>query len=139
MSHCHNLEAIDHMLCEVLRSTLLFLGIDALLIGDFLQTLPVVRASIRSQIVAACLNALRLFRQFERLHFYQKRVFKRCSMIQMPLWENCNSRHIFSSWRKKTTSQWGKPDLDTNFFGSLQPIIIRSYYARLFQSFEKHF
>lgn len=68
MSHRHNLEAVDRTLRNVLLLTLPFGEIANLLIGDFRQILPVVRAASHSQKVAAFLKKSNLFWHFKGLN-----------------------------------------------------------------------
>lgn len=69
MSHRHNLEASKKAFRDVTRPTLPFDGKSALLIGDFRQILPMIRAGGCSQITGGCFNRSLLYFLLTVLHF----------------------------------------------------------------------
>jgi len=70
MAHRHVYEAVDRSLCDIMKekdltlSHVPFGGKVLLLMGDFRQTLPVVKRGTRSQIVDSCLTRSVLWHHF---------------------------------------------------------------------------
>ena len=63
--HRHAFEAVDRTLQDIRDNTSIFGGITAVLGGDFLQTLPVIKRGSRSQVVHASLLSSPLWNKVE--------------------------------------------------------------------------
>lgn len=90
MQHRHAFEAVDRTLQDVRERQTVFGGIPAVLGGDFLQILPVVKRGTRSDVVHATLIASNLW------HAIAPNVLKLRTNMRLT---HDDENHAFASWQ----------------------------------------